>query len=97
MQYPIVIRSKAVDRYVAEPLGLEELRVEAPTETAALEKLRRAWKGWLGSAAKLVQLDLPGASDENPWLESFGRSADDPLFDDFLEEMAKARAKAETE
>jgi len=97
MQYPIVIRSNAVGHYVAEPLGLAELRVEADTETAALEKVKRALKGWLGSAARLVQLDLSGPSAGNPWVESFGRSADDPLFDDFLEEMAKARAEAETE
>ena len=27
----------------------------------------------------------------NPWLDWFGRSADDPDFDDYLEEIARAR------
>lgn len=97
MQYPIVVRAKSTDLYTAEPLGLSELRVEAATETAALEQVRRVLTSWLGTAAKLVPIDLPDTDRGNPWLETFGRSADDPLFDTFLEEMAKARAEAETE
>ncbi len=95
MQYPILIRAKSTDRYVAEPVGLAELRVEGTTETEALERVGQALEGWIGSAAKLVHVDLPASGVNNPWLESFGRSADDPLFEDFLEEMARARAEAE--
>lgn len=95
MQYPILIRTKSTDRYVAEPVGLSELRVEAATETDALEQVGQALKDWLGSNARLVHLNLEAPRDSNPWLESFGRSADDPLFEDFLEEMARARADDE--
>jgi len=97
MQYPIVIRTKAADRFVAEPVGLSELRVEAATEAAALAQVGRALLGWLGAAGRLVHLDLPAAGTSNPWLESFGRSADDPLFEVFLEEMARARAEDDPE
>ena len=95
MQYPILIRSKSAERYLAEPVGLAELRVEAATENEALEQVGQALKGWLGSAARLVHLDVPASVSANPWLDSFGRSAEDPLFEDFLEEMSRARAEDE--
>ncbi len=94
MQYTVVVRTKSPDRYVAEPLGISELRVEAATEAEALDRVGHALTGWLGSA-KLVQVDLPASDGSNPLLDSFGRSADDPLFEDFLEEMARARAEDE--
>ncbi len=97
MQYPIVIRTKAADRFVAEPVGLSELRVEAATETAALAQVGRALNGWLGPAGRLAHLDVPASGASTPWLESFGRSADDPLFEDFLAEMARARAEDDSE
>ena len=97
MQYPIVIRAKSTGLYTAEPVGLSELRVEAATEPAALEEVEKVLKGWLGSAAKLIHLDLADNERGNPWLETYGRSADDPLFDAFLEEMAKARMEADQE
>jgi hypothetical protein len=31
----------------------------------------------------------------NPWLDAWGRSADDPDFDEYLAEIEKARAAAE--
>jgi hypothetical protein len=94
MQYPIVVRTRSPDRYVAEPLGISELRVEAATAAEALRLVGRALIEWLGSA-RLVQIDLPEVGGSNPWLDSFGRSADDPLFDAFQEEMARARDRDE--
>ena len=35
------------------------------------------------------EVPLPGPG--NPWLDSFGRSADDPDFDEFVEEIRRAR------
>ncbi len=94
MQYPVVVRTRSPDRYVAEPVGISELRVEAATEAEALEQVGHALSDWLESA-RLVQVDLPDREGSNPWLDSFGRSADDPLFEAFQEEMARARKRDE--
>ena len=94
MQYPVVVRTDSPDRYIAEPVGISELRVEAASESEALEQVGHALNEWLRSA-RLVQVDLPDHGESNPWLDSFGRSADDPLFEAFQEEMARARAEDE--
>jgi hypothetical protein len=44
---------------------------------------------WLASA-KLVRVDVPVPGSGNPWLDTFGRSADDPDFEEFLKEMKQA-------
>ncbi len=49
---------------------------------------------WLRSA-KLVQVDLPDGGESSPWLDSFGRSAADPLFEGYQEELARGRAEDE--
>ena len=94
MQYPVVVRTDSGDRYVAEPAGISELRVEAASEAEALRQVGHALSEWLRSA-RLVQVDLPDRDGGNPWLDSFGRSADDPLFEAFQEELARARAEDE--
>ena len=94
MQYPVVVRTDSADHYVAEPLGISELRVEAASEAEAVTQVGHALNEWLRSA-KLVQVDLPDGGESNPWLDSFGRSADDPLFEAYQEELARARAEDE--
>lgn len=96
MQVPVIIQAESEDRYSAEPLGKAELRVEAASETEALRKLTRSLSRWLESA-KLVQLDVPVATEApaNPWLETLGRSAADPDFDDFVAEIERARTADE--
>jgi recombinational DNA repair ATPase RecF len=44
------------------------------------------------ASAKLVTLDVSVLGTGNPWLDTFGRSADDPDFEEFVEEMQRARA-----
>ncbi len=89
MHYPVIIQTHS-GHCVAEPLGKPDLRVEAATEPEALEQVEKLLGEWL-SSARLVQLEVP-ANGSNPWLEAFGSSADDPDFDEYLEEIARARA-----
>ncbi len=92
MQVPVIVQAESEDRYTAEPLGNSELRVEAPSEAEALRKLTTALRKWLESA-KVIQVDVPLHSESalNPWLNTFGRSADDPDFEDYLAEIERAR------
>ena len=61
------------------------------TEAEALEQVERNLEKWLRSA-KVVHLEVPGIEAGNPWLDHFGRSADDPDFDEYLDEVSRARA-----
>ncbi len=93
MQYPVIVRPVSGSQYAAEPVGKPELKVEAPTEEDALEQLGGVLSRWLGKA-KLVQLDIPESSEAgNPWLDTFGRSADDPHFEEVMKEIALARSE----
>ena len=91
MQYPVIVRIESENQYVAQPLGIPELRVVAATEAEAVEQVSQALGQWLASA-KVVQVSVPVAGRGNPWLDAFGRSANDPDFDEFLEELQQARS-----
>ncbi len=97
MQYPVIVRPVSESQYAAEPVGKPELKVEASTEEDALEQLGKALSCWLGEG-KLIQLDIPDSSEAgNPWLDTFGRSADDPHFEEVMKEIARARAEDQPE
>ena len=90
MQYPIVVSPESPNRYVALPLGMPELKTIAATEADAIAQVSQALEKWLASA-KVVLVDVPVANDSNPWLEAFGRSATDPDFAEFAEELEHLR------
>jgi hypothetical protein len=91
MQYPVIVRTESANQYVAQPLGIPELKVMAATEAEAIEKVSRALGQWLASA-KVVQVAVPSVGSGNPWLDAFGRSANDPDFAEFVEELKRAPA-----
>ncbi|MCP4349153.1 MAG: hypothetical protein GY795_27040 [Desulfobacterales bacterium] len=92
MNYPIILKSKASRGYEAEPMGIPELRIIGATEADAIQKVTQALKEWF-SSAKVIQIDIPDMQSSNPWLEAWGRSADDPDFDDFLDEIKQLRTE----
>lgn len=91
MKYPVIIQPGPDDEVLAEPLGRPDLGVSGATEAEALEQVERNLEKWLRSA-KVVHLEVPGIEAGNPWLDHFGRSADDPDFDEYLDEVSRARA-----
>ena len=91
MQYPVIVRTESEHEYVAQPLGMPELRAVAATEAEALEQVSQALKQWLASA-KVVQVTVPIAGRGNPWLDTFGRSATDPDFEEFIDELSRGRS-----
>jgi predicted RNase H-like HicB family nuclease len=88
MEYPVIVRAEDVDGYVAQPIGLPELRVTAASEEEAVAAVRQALERWLASA-KLVHVSVAMGQTGNPWLDAFGRSASDPDFDEYLEELRR--------
>ena len=96
MQYPVILQSRSPGEYVAEPLGKPELAVKAKSRGQALAEVGKSLQGWLGSA-QMVQVDVPGSPPGNPWLETFGQWADDPDFDELMDEIAHARTAEDGE
>ena len=64
------------------------MKAEGTTESEAIDKVRDSLTEFLANA-KLVKYSAPV---ENPWLKAFGSDADDPDFENYLEEIRKARA-----
>jgi hypothetical protein len=96
MRYPVFVRSESSTSFIAEPLGIPELKTVASTERDALKQVEAALARWF-AVGKLVHVSVPSETSGNPWIDGFGRSADDPDFDEFLEEVENARAADTTE
>jgi hypothetical protein len=64
--------------------------VVAATEAEAIAQVTAAFGHWL-TAAKVIHGTVPGEAHGNPWLDAFGRSATDPDFSAFLEELQGLR------
>lgn len=96
MEYQVIVRAEAADQFTAQPVGIPELKVVASTEDEALHQVSLSLTHWLASA-KLVTVEVSFPDARNPWLDTFGRSADDPDFDEFVEAMEQARTASSTE
>lgn len=89
MEYLVSVRCEPSGLFIAEAIGLPELRSEAATEAEAIELVRQGLADLVASS-RLVRVTVPQAV-ENPWLASHGRSADDPDFGEFEAELARGR------
>ena len=85
-----MIRVESAHQYVAQPLGIPEVKVVAATEAEAIAQVTEALGHWL-AAAKVIHVTIPGKETGNPWLDAFGCSATDPDFPEFLEELQRLR------
>ena len=93
MNYPVIVRAESEHQYVAQALGIPEVRVVAATEAEAVSQVTEALSHWL-AAAKVVPVTVSGEANGGPWLNAFGRSASDPDFPEFLEELHRMRTTA---
>jgi predicted RNase H-like HicB family nuclease len=91
MHYPVIVQAESMHQYVAQPVGIPEVTVVAPSEAEAIAQVTAALAQWL-AAAKVVHVAVPGEAQGNPWLDAFGRSATDPDFAEFLAELERLRA-----
>ncbi len=92
MQCTVIVRLESATRFVACPLGLPQLESSAPTEVEAVEQVKQKLSAWLKDA-KVVEVSVPTG---NPWLDTFGRSAQDPQFEDYVAELQRYRETEET-
>ena len=94
MDYPVIVRSGSPGEFIAEPVGIPHLQAVAASEAEAVEQVENALAEWL-SSAKLIHVHVLVPNGDNPWLKFFGRSANDPDFDEFVQEVDSHRASAE--
>jgi hypothetical protein len=89
MKHFVLVRSDAPDHFTAQAVGLPEVRAVGSTEAEAVDQVRRSLNEWL-AGAKIVPVEV-SVNGGNPWLEFFGRSIDDPDFDDYVRVLEHAR------
>jgi predicted RNase H-like HicB family nuclease len=90
MNYPVIIRAESAHQYVAQSVGIPEVKVVAATEAEAIAQVTEALRHWL-AATKVIHVTVPGEEPGNSWLHAFGRSATDPDFPEFLAELQRLR------
>jgi predicted RNase H-like HicB family nuclease len=97
MEQLVIVRPDEDGKYTARSVLVPEVKERGDSETEAVEKLRQSLAAWLASA-KVVRVDvpLPGKTG-NLWLDYFGYAKDDPQFQDYLEEIQRARQADESQ
>ena len=90
MEHLILVRPGPPGQLTAQSVAFPEVRAIAATESEAVDQVRKQLTDWLQSA-KLVRVEVPALNGDNPWIKSFGRSANDPDLASYLEEIQKAR------
>lgn len=95
MRYPILIRTKSASQFEAEPFGLPELRVSADSEQSVVERMEEALENWVAQG-KIVEIEVASSIESHPWRSGFGRSADDPDFEAFEQELKRERDQQAT-
>jgi hypothetical protein len=98
MSYPILLRSKPKNGYVATALTLSNIEVEAPTREQALSEIRQVILDTLAQG-EIIDLEI---SESEPIIASTyeelsGMFKDDPTFPEFLEEVEKYRTARNAE
>ncbi|HEY7426662.1 MAG TPA: hypothetical protein VH682_20670 [Gemmataceae bacterium] len=92
MESLVIVRPESPDHYVAQSLAVPEVQAVAATEAEAIEQVRESLTHLMASG-KLVRIHVPVPDSRNPWLQGFGRSADDPDFEDYLKEIQQVRSE----
>jgi hypothetical protein len=91
MEHLVLVREEGPGHYTAQVLGVPNVKGEGATEAEATEQVRQSLAALLASA-KIVRVEVPvTGKTANPWLDHFGYAKDDPDFQDYLEELQRAR------
>ena len=94
MTFDVVLLKQPENGYIARPLLWPDVAARGATEEEALERVRSLIRDLL-MRTQIVQVEVNALDDqtENPWITKAGLFADDPDWDEFLEEMALYRGE----
>lgn len=94
MVFDVMLVKEAENGYTARPVLWPDVETHGETQQEALEAVQRRIREMLGHTEFVqVEVDLPNAQAQNPWLERAGMFADDPTWDEFLQAMAAHRRR----
>ena len=93
MQYSILLRNTGTHFTASVPL-LPGCVSEGRSREEVLSRIRQAITDHL-QTSEWVQIEVPEPNASNPWLDTFGRSGDDPDFEAVQAEMASYRQTQE--
>lgn len=99
MQYQVLVQKPSERHFVASILGISGIVADGNTEEEVIAKIKTALKSQLATA-KIVTIDIDSESPQaetDPWIKHAGIFADDPTFDNFLEEVAAFRRQIDEE
>lgn len=105
MQYQVLVRKPSEQHFVASIVGLSDVVADGRTEEEAIAKIKAALTSQL-AVSKLVTIEIESEDIDreeeqgetiDPWIRHAGIFADDPTFDDFLEEIAAFRRRVDEE
>jgi len=83
----VLVRPEPPGQFTAHVAGLPELRATAGTREGALQQVRTLLEEWLTSG-QLVPLEFPS---EKQLPNGCGHDPNDPLEQEFLDDLARAR------
>jgi predicted RNase H-like HicB family nuclease len=95
MEHLVVVGPTPDGHYTARALSIPEVTGQGATEEEAIEHVKQSLATWLSSHKVVrVQVSAPGKTG-NPWLDYFGYAKDDPHFQEYLDEIKRAREEAD--
>jgi len=95
MRYVVLLRAQPSGTYVAVAPAAPHCTAEGKTREEALQRLRTSVQQWLaGAEITFIDVEMPRTEDgsgRNPWLETAGIFADDPILARLLSEAYQMR------
>jgi hypothetical protein len=71
-----------------------EVVIEEDSREAAITQIKEQLSAYLSQPYEVIHIDLePIGTAEHPWLQFAGMWADDPTWDDFMDEVAAYRQR----
>ncbi|WP_019502553.1 type II toxin-antitoxin system HicB family antitoxin [Pseudanabaena sp. PCC 6802] len=93
MQYQVFVESRSEHQFVASVVGLPNCIAEGASKEEAISKAKTVLTEKM-NRGELVTIEIEPQAIKpkiDPWLKHFGIFANDPTFEDFLEEVAAYR------
>jgi predicted RNase H-like HicB family nuclease len=99
MQYQVLIESQSDRRFVASVLGIPNCVAEGTSKEEAITKAKMALTEIMAHGEWVtIEVEPPTKNQESdPWLKHFGIFANDPTFEDFMNEVETYRQQVDDE
>ncbi|MBD1925503.1 hypothetical protein H6F74_04275 [Trichocoleus sp. FACHB-90] len=94
--YHVLLKNEPEGGVSATLLGWPECKAMGKTPQDAVSRLQDMVNALLAEA-EIIPVKIRSTQSDNPWLKLAGKYKDDPLFDEFLENIAAYRRELDTE